>query len=293
MNWQKGLKIKLKHAVRLKGYTTFKIGGPADYFSCPKDTDELKILIKAAKRYKIPILVIGTGSNILADDKRVRALVMRLSTPFFNKLCINDCLVYAGGGVKLPRLINIAQKHGLSGLENLVGIPGTVGGALMMNASAWGRDIKDAVNDVKVMDYNGRIKVLKKSTIRFGYRKSGLGKYIILGSSFSLVKRNPRQIKNKIRSYIKQRIGTQDLTYPSAGCIFKNPEGDSAGRLIDECALKGKRIGGALISDKHANFIVNVGNAKAADVLKLIALVKKEVHKKFNINLKPEIKIWN
>jgi len=293
MKLQKGLKINLKRAVRLGGHTTFKIGGPADYFACPGDRNELKILIKTAKRYKIPILVIGAGSNILADDRRVRALVIRLNTSSFKKITIKNSSLYSGSGAMLSQLISVSQKHRLSGLENLAGIPGTVGGALAMNAGAWGRDIADVTSEVEVMDYGGKIKFLKKAAIKFGYRKSGLGKYIILGTRFNLTKGNPREIKNRIRLYIKRRRGAQDLTHPSAGCIFKNPAGESAGKLIDECGLKGRRAGGAAISDKHANFIININNALAGDVLKLMALVKREVSRKFNINLKPEIKIWN
>ncbi len=289
MNLQKGLKINLKRAVRLKGYTTFKIGGPADYLAWPKDRDELKILIKAAKRYKIPILVIGAGSNILADDKRVPALVVSLSRPCFKKLCVKNSSLYAGSSVMLSQLINISQKYGLSGLENLAGIPGTVGGVLLMNAGAWGRDIGNVTEEVEVMDSSGRIKFLKKSAIKFAYRKSGLRKYIILGARFNLTRASPGEIKDKIRLYIKRRRDTQDLTRPSAGCIFKNPAGENAGKLIDGCGLKERRIGGAIVSAKHANFILNAGNAKARDVLELMDLIKKEVRKKFGIDLKTEI----
>jgi len=293
MNWQKDLKIKPERKVLLKNHTTFKIGGPADYFFCPKSRNQLKLLIKAAKRYKIPILVIGAGSNILASDKGVRTIVVKLSAKTFKKTSIRNNSVYAASAVTLPQLINICQKHGLSGLENLVGVPGTVGGALVMNASAWGRDIKDTLREVEVMDRDGRIKILKKAAVSFGYRKSGLGKYIILGARFDLTKIPPPEIKNRMLLYIKQRRSSQDLSYPSAGCIFKNPSGKSAGRLIDACGLKGMRLGDAAVSGKHANFIVNLGKAGSEDVIGLMKLIETKVRNKFNINLKPEIKIWN
>jgi len=293
MNWQKGLKLKkVRLKEPLKKHTTFKIGGPAEYFVRPKGAAELKVLIKAAKRYKIPVLVIGAGSNILAGDKGVGGLVIQLNSSYFKKIRVKGNSVHAGSGVMLSKLIITSRNFGLSGLENLAGIPGTVGGALAMNAGAWGKNIEDTLKEVWVMDYSGRIRVLKKKNIEFGYRKSDLGKYIILEARFGLGKGDGLNIRSRIREYLKQRRSAQDLTRPSAGCVFKNPTGKSAGKLIDECGLKGKRVGGAAISGKHANFIVNLGNAKSADVIDLIKLIKNKVRAKFHINLEPEIKIW-
>lgn len=294
MNWRKDLKIKIKFQELMQDHTTFKIGGPAKYFVEPKDIQELKLLLKSVKRYNIPISVIGAGSNILINDNGVRAMVLRLNSPIFKKIFFHNNRLSAASGVVLSQVLKLTQKQGLSGVEFLAGIPGTVGGALAMNAgiSEKTKNIGSLVESVKVMDYNGKIKILNKKDIKFGYRKSNLSKYIILSALLKLRKRDKREIKNEIKRYFNYRKETQDLSRASAGCIFKNPKGNQAGRLIDLSGLKGKRIGDASISRIHANFILNLGNATAKDVLKLMDLVKKEVKKKFNVTLEPEIKIW-
>ncbi|HTZ11621.1 MAG TPA: hypothetical protein VMD04_04525, partial [Candidatus Margulisiibacteriota bacterium] len=170
--------------------------------------------------------------------------------------------------------------------------PGSVGGALAMNAGSWGRSILELTNKVRVLDYGGREIIIPKQKIKYSYRKSSLAKYIILGADFKLKKNSPAAIGSSIKGYLKRRRASQDNSYPNAGCIFKNPPGESAGRLIDLCGLKGRTCGGALISPKHANFILNAKGAGSADVLKLIQLAKKMVKDKFNIKLCPEIKIW-
>ena len=302
----------------MQDHTTFKIGGPAKYFVEPKDIQELKLLLKSAKRYNIPILVIGAGSNILINDNGVRAIVLRLNSPIFKKIFFHNNRLNVASGVVLSQILKLTQKQGLSGLEFLAGIPGTVGGALAMNAgiskkiknqsfdkledyvlkrSRMGqksktKNIGSLVESVKVMDYNGKIKILNKKDIKFGYRKSNLSKYIILSALLKLRKRDKREIENEIKRYFNYRKETQDLSRASAGCIFKNPKGNQAGRLIDLSGLKGKRIGDASISRMHANFILNLSNATAKDVLKLMDLVRKEVKNKFNVTLEPEIKIW-
>jgi UDP-N-acetylmuramate dehydrogenase len=327
MNWWRNLKGKIRLAEPLKNHTTFKIGGPAKFFIEPQDPNDLRLLLSlinpvrkshtskikfsnGVKRYRIPIYVIGRGSNLLISDKGINGVVLRLNAPWFNKLSYRDDYLEAGSGVLLSKVVLFAKDHGLSGTEFLAGIPGTVGGALAMNAgiakkinpsislrvdgeqSRTSKNIGDLVETVTVMDYNGKIKTLHKKDIEFGYRKSSLSKYIILGTSIRLAKENKKRIKERIKKYINYRKSTQDLSKPSAGCIFRNPKGHSAGRLIDLCGLKGKRVGDAGVSLKHANFILNLENAAARDVLQLTDLIKKEVRKKFNIDLKPEIKIW-
>jgi UDP-N-acetylmuramate dehydrogenase len=293
MHWWKGLKARVRLNAPLEDLTTFKIGGQADFLIQPRDARDLKLLLKKAKQHKIPLLVIGAGSNILAADKKIKAAVIRLSAPFFQKITFRKDKVFVCAGLKLARVIRACQKRGLSGAEFLTGIPGTVGGALLMNAGAWGKQIADLVEKIKVMDYNGKLKELKKNRVKFGYRSSGLDKFIILGAELRLVEKDKSEIAARARDYLRQRKDTQDLSFPNAGCIFKNPAGDSAGRLLDLCGLKGRRIGGACISEKHANFILNKGNARSGDVLKLMALAKREVKHKFGIDLKPEIKIWH
>lgn len=292
MNWQKSLRIKLKEQESLKNHTTFRIGGAARYFIEPKNSVELKSLLRLLIRYKISFLVLGSGSNILVSDKGVSGAVIRLSSNYFKKINYSGGFLEAKSGIPLSGLLIFAEKKGLSGAEFLAGIPGTLGGALIMNAGSQDKSIGELVKEITVMDRNGNIKNLPKNKIKFGYRNSSLGKYIILSARLELLKVDKQEVKEKITRYLSYRRLTQDLRYPSAGCVFKNPSGYSAGEIIDLCGLKGRRIGGASISERHANFILNFKNAKARDVLRLIDLIKKQVKKKFKINLEPEIKIW-
>jgi UDP-N-acetylmuramate dehydrogenase len=292
MSWRKNLKGKITLGEPLKKHTTFKIGGPARFFIEPYDVADLKLLLASARKYKIPVLIIGQGSNILASDKGVRAIVLKFGSAFFRRISIRDNCLEAGCGITLSQLIKSAQQHDLSGVEFLAGIPGTLGGALAMNAGAWGRNIGDLMQKATVMDYRGNIRTITKREIRFGYRKSGLSKYIILSATMKLIRKNKKEIRGNINKYLERRQNTQDASLPNAGCIFKNPQRISAGRLIDLCGLKGKRVGGAVVSLRHANFILNYKQAYARDVIKLMALIKKRVKQKFNISLEPEIKIW-
>jgi UDP-N-acetylmuramate dehydrogenase len=292
MNWWKSLRGKVKLNEPLKKHTTFKIGGPARYFIEPKDIDDLKSLLILTKRYNIPFLVMGRGSNILVSDKGIDSAVIRLSSPFFKKISFKNSLLDVGCGIDLSKLIRFAEKHDLAGLEFLAGIPGTLGGALSMNAGAWGKNIHDVVREVTVMDYNGKIKILKRSALRFSYRYSNLSKYLILNARLKVNRCDNHRIKERILGYLLKRRLTQDLSKPSAGCIFKNPKEKFAGKLIELCGLKGKSIKDATISGKHANFILNSGNAHFSDVLRLMNLIKRRVKQRFDINLEPEIKIW-
>lgn len=292
MNWCKGFKGRVKIKEPLKRHTTLRIGGPAKFFIEPSDEDDLKLLIIRAKQYKIPISVIGAGSNILSSDKGVNRIVVKLSAPFFKRIIFKGNTAEAGSGLPLGRLILRAKNIGLGGAEFLSGIPGTVGGALAMNAGAWGRDIALLASKVRIMDYNGRVKELAKDSLGLSYRKSGLRDCIILSSTLKFVKKEKKEIKRNLDKFRRKRLASQDSSFPSAGCVFKNPADGITGRLMDLCGLKGRRIGGACISKEHANFILNRNNARATDILKLMELAKKEVKKKFGITLEPEIKIW-
>jgi UDP-N-acetylmuramate dehydrogenase len=282
----------MRKNVSLKDKNTFKIGGKAKYFSQPENLDELQHLMVVARKRRIPIRLLGAGSNVLIDDSGVSALVTKLDAPSFKEISVKGDCIYAGSGASLGELVKFAAKRGLSGLEFLAGIPGTLGGALVMNAGAWGQNIAKSVEEVVVLDYNGDVRLLKKKDLRFAYRKSNLDKFIILSAFLKVTKKNKSTINKSIKKYLENRRKSQDNSSPNAGCIFKNPSKDAAGRLIDLCNLKGKRIGGAVISEKHANFILNKGGAKASDVLRLIALARKEVKRKFNVILEPELKIW-
>lgn len=292
MNWQKSLKGKVSLAEPLKMHTTFKIGGAAKVFIEPKDAQDLKTLLVSAQGKKLNFLIIGAGSNLLINDNGVKNPVIKLSNPSFKRIFLEGDTIVAGAGCSLNSLLKKAQGYSLSALEFLAGIPGTVGGALIMNAGIPGKNIGDLVEDITVMDYNGSVKKINKVKAAFEYRASGLSKYIVLSARLKLFRSNEEKIALAIKNYFIQRKVKQELTLPSAGCIFKNPPKDSAGRLIDLCGLKGRMIGGACVSVKHANFIVNTGEAKAKDVLALMEVIGQEVKNKFNIILEPEIKIW-
>jgi UDP-N-acetylmuramate dehydrogenase len=292
MNWLRGLKVRVKEKEPLKRHTTFKIGGPAEFFAQPKDITDLKLLLKLAKKHKLRPLILGAGSNILVSESGVKALVIKLDSAFFKRISSKGNILSCGSGVMLPRLIMYSKRHSLSGLELLAGIPGSVGGALAMNAGSWGRSIVELAQEVRVLGYDGREKIIPKQKIKYSYRKCSLARYIILGADFKLKKSSAAMIYSSIKEYLRRRRLSQDSSYPNAGCIFKNPPGESAGRLIELCGLKGRASGGALISPKHANFILNAKGASSSDILKLILLAKKRVKDKFNLNLHPEIKIW-
>jgi UDP-N-acetylmuramate dehydrogenase len=217
---------------------------------------------------------------------------LHLNQPVFKSISYRGNAIEAGSGLMLGQLILAAKNRGLSGLEFLAGIPGTLGGALVMNAGAWGRSISEIVEKVRVMDYNGTIKILERKEIKFAYRRSSLARYIILSARLKLAKKSKKEIAESIKQFLQCRRNTQDVSSPNAGCVFKNPAGKSAGKLIDLCGLKGKRIGGACVSQRHANFILNKGNAGSGDVLKLMSLIRKRVKAQFKVNLEPEIKIW-
>jgi UDP-N-acetylmuramate dehydrogenase len=273
--------------------TTFKIGGFARFWAEPKDIDDLRSLLDFSKKKSLPLFVIGKGSNLLVKDGGFRGIVICLNSPYFKRIKFQDNAIFACSGVALNNLINFTKAKTLSGCEFLWGIPGTVGGALVMNAGTKYKNIGDLVEEVTVMDYNGKVKTLnkKQKQVTFGYRTSNLSKYIILGAKLKLKKGERQDILKNIKNFMEYRRLTQELSRPSAGCIFKNPTTRSAGKLIELCGLKGTRVGDACVSGKHANFIVNLGSAQAKDVLKLIDLVQMKVKEKFEISLEPEIEI--
>lgn len=293
MNWPKSLSKKIKTKVNLAGFTAFKIGGPAEFFFTPAKIKELQDILSFARKKRIRIFMLGAGSNILVSDRGVKGLVIKLSGKYFNHLsCSGTCLV-AGGGLKLSRLILFAKTKCLTGLEFLAGIPGTLGGSVIGNAGAWGESIGGLVKQVSVLDYNGRRRLLSAKQLKFSYRKSNLNKYIILWAKLKLRENDKGVIASEIKRYLLMRRKTQGTRLPNAGCIFKNPAGlRGAGKLIDLCGLKGKRKNKAIISARHANFILNSGRAKCRDVLFLMDLMRRKVKSKFGINLRKEIKLW-
>ena len=289
----KKLGLAVKTNEPLASHTTFKIGGPADFFVEVEEEEKLLKLIKLLKELKLPYFILGGGSNLLVADEGFRGVVVKIANCELPALPaggrIANFKIIAGAGVSLGRLVELAAKNSLTGLEFAAGIPGTVGGAVRGNAGAWGQAIGDRVKRVKVLTPQGEIKWIGASDCHFSYRQSRFKKTkeIILEVELELEKGNKKEIQEKISQNLAKRA-TQPKE-PSAGCIFVNPKPLVAGELIDKCGLKGKRIGDAQISPKHANFIVNLGKAKAADVNKLIKLIKEKVKEKFGVELEEEI----
>jgi len=276
----------------LSKHTTFKIGGRAKFFLEPKNLEELALAIKEAKHLNIPIYILGAGSNLLVNDKGVEGLVIKLSKPFFKKIKFFKDGAQVGAGVKISTFIREAERNKRTGIEFLAGIPGTLGGAIAMNAGIPGFCIGDLVQWVKVIDQRGLLKKIPQEKIKFVYRTSHLDKCVIVCAKIKLTYAKQKEIRRLLKAYLAKRYRTQDYSAPSAGCIFKNPKGESSGRLIELCGLKGKRIGDAEVSLRHANFILNRKKATAKDVLKLMYIIKEKVKSKFGIVLEPEIKIW-
>lgn len=285
----------IKRGTPLRDLTTFRIGGPAQAFVEPADAGELACLLKQCGAAGIPVRVIGAGSNILASDKGVAGILVRLSAPFFRSVRARGNRIECGAGLALPALLRLCRARGLTGAEFLAGIPGSVGGALAMNCGVAGggaaRSIGDIVEQVTVARYNGVSRVIDGARAGFGYRRSGLSRYVIISAVFKLRKSTGALVGRRLREWMDKRRG-QEYRYPSAGCVFKNPRGRSAGALIDACGLKGARAGGAMISEKHANFIVNTGRASCADVLSLMRRARRAVKRKYGIALEQEIKLW-
>lgn len=291
------IKIKLKDVKEdelLAKHTTFKIGGPAQYFFIAKTSQDIVKAVKAARQLKIPYFLLGGGSNILIADKGVNGLVIKTQNSKISaqdEKTQNNCQVLTDSGVKLNQLVAFCIKKQLTGMEWAAGIPGTVGGAVLGNAGTKDGEMKDVLVWVKALDKNNKIVQFNQAQCQFAYRDSIFKHdgFIILESLFKLKSGSGEDIQRKVKENIKKRQQGQPYNWPSAGCIFKNPSGESAGRLIEEAGLKGQKMGGAVVSEKHANFIVNTGSATAEQVIMLISLIKQKVRTKFNIQLQEEI----
>lgn len=277
----------------LAKHTTFGIGGPADCMVFPETREELSKLLKYAYQKKISAIFIGSGSNILVWDKGFDGIVISLKKSFKNLTIKQNSQIIVEAGVMLGTMVKQAMAAEIGGLESLIGVPGTVGGALIMNAGAFGSEISKYFEEAKTMTIEGDTKSYKKGEIEFSYRHSTFPKNeILLEATFQCKRGKPAEILKDRKVASDGRKSNQPLKFRSAGSIFKNPSDSlAAGYLIDKTGLKGTERGGAAISEKHANFIVNMGDATAADVLYLIKLAKKYVAKKFHINLELEVKL--
>ena len=284
---------KIMYNEPMRNHTSFKVGGNADLFVSVVNEDELKQALNYAKLKNLPITIIGNGSNLLVSDNGIRGLVIKIDIQFFkiedNK---KDIVVTVGSGNKMMALgIQLKEKE-ISGFEELSGIPGTVGGAVFMNAGAYGKEMKDIVVSTKCMDKDGKIFELSNEDQKFEYRSSIFNQkeYIILETKLKLEKGNKENIEQKMKEYLNKRKEKQPLEYPSAGSTFKRQEGIITAKLIDECGLKGYKIGGAMVSEKHAGFIVNTGDATAKDIMDLIKHIKDKVYERYGVEIEEEIK---
>ena len=273
-------------------HTSFKIGGIAEYYIKINKFEELQELLEISKKHKIPLTVIGNGTNILVKDNGIKGIVAKIN---IKNILISEenHIVTVGAGNTLAEIAQVLKNNALSGFEELSGIPGTMGGAIRMNAGAHGKEIKDVIISATAIDYNGNIREFTKEEMKLEYRNSIFSreKYIIISAKLQLTKGIKEEISTKMQEYANWRKEKQPLEYPNAGSTFKRGEGFITAALIDECGLKGTQIGGAQISNKHAGFIINTGNATAKDVLELIELTKKEVQSKFRKEIKLEIEV--
>ena len=296
MNFEKKLQqivalenIKLNE--QLKPYTTFRVGGPATYFVEPESIQQVQGLISLCKEHQIDWFIIGNGSNLLVSDEGYDGMIISLQK-HFSHVIHEDGQIRAEAGAMIAKVSNTAKKHSLTGLEFAAGIPGTVGGALVMNAGAYGGEIKDTLIEAVVLTEQGEVLTLEASQLELGYRKSCIldKKYIVLEALFGLQKGNEEKIKEDMKHYNEQRRLKQPLDKASAGSTFKRPEGYFAAKLIEDAGLKGYQIGDAAVSDKHAGFVVNLGNATSKDIINVCNYVADTVKEKFQVSLEMEVK---
>jgi len=272
-------------------YTTFRAGGKVEALCEVQDLLHLKALLDLARREGLSYLVVGKGSNLLVKDGGLQGMALLLKGAL-EDVEEKDGQVCAGAGLGLSELLRFCSRKGLSGLEFLAGIPGTVGGAVAMNAGAWGKSTGEVVTAVKIITADGEDKTLERSRLQFGYRRAALPiGSVVVRAHFQVTEDRPEAISKRIRDYLERRKASQPLDSASAGSVFKNPPHDHAGRLIERVGLKGKKIGGAMISEKHANVIVNVGGASAKDILDLMETARQRVREETGVDLEPEIRV--
>lgn len=275
----------------MKKHTTFRIGGPADYYLCPGSCQEITDILHICKEEKLPYFILGNGSNLLVSDQGYRGVVIQIYKNL-NQMQIIDTKIKVQAGCLLSTVSKKAAEQSLTGMEFASGIPGTIGGAVVMNAGAYGGETKDILESVTVLDPEGKIFTLDAASLKMGYRTSIIKEkgYIVLEAVLRLQLGKKEEIKWEMERLKEQRVTKQPLEFPSAGSTFKRPEGYFAGKLIQDAGLKGYQVGGAMVSEKHSGFVINKGNATAEDVRNLIEDVQKQVYDKFQVELKPEVK---
>lgn len=287
-------KEKIKYNEPMAKHTSFKIGGPAQCFINAESVEEIKQICKVASKNDINLTIIGNGSNLLVTDNGINGIVVKVNIKKFELEFSNDDVsLIVGAGNKLGEIAQKLLRNEITGFEFAAGIPGTIGGAVRMNAGAYGKEMKDIVETVKYMDYDGNIYEKSNKDLEFEYRKSmfAKNKFIILEAKLKLQKENAQYIKDKMLEFEQSRKQKQPLEFPSAGSTFKRGTDFITAKLIDDAGLKGYRVGGAMVSTKHAGFVVNENNATAQDVLNLVKHIKQEVYKKFNKKIELEIQV--
>ena len=275
----------------MKKHTTFRVGGNADYFVMPKNVQEVQSVVAFCKENEIPYYVIGNGSNLLVSDAGYRGVIIQIYKEM-NEIRIEGTSVHVQAGALLSRIGNETYTAGLTGFEFAAGIPGTVGGAVVMNAGAYGGETKDILASATVLTTDGEVLTLYNSELELGYRTSIIAKkgYIVLEAEYQLAYGDKEAIRARMDELKVQRVTKQPLEYPSAGSTFKRPEGYFAGKLIQDAGLRGFSVGGAQVSEKHCGFVINTGEATASDVMELIRQVAEKVHQEFGVTLEPEVK---
>lgn len=275
----------------MKKHTTFRIGGPADYYLCPHSTKELQAVLQICRQEELPFFILGNGSNLLVSDQGYRGAVIQLWKNM-SEIEREGTRICAQAGALLSKIAAAAFEDGLTGMEFAAGIPGTLGGAVVMNAGAYGGEMKDILKEVRVMDQEGTILTLSAEELELGYRTSIVKKkgYIVLSADLELAPGNREEIKAKMEDLKERRVSKQPLELPSAGSTFKRPEGYFAGKLIMDAGLRGFTVGGAQVSEKHCGFVVNKGDATAEDVVTLIREVQRQVKDRFGVELETEVK---
>ncbi|MDY6913829.1 MAG: UDP-N-acetylmuramate dehydrogenase [Planctomycetota bacterium] len=275
----------------LSQHTWMRLGGPAKYFIEPGSVEQLSEVVRRCRDNEVPVYVLGAGANLLVDDAGVNGAVVRLAGAF-REVTFDASVVGAGAAAEMGKIVLRCVREGLSGLECLTGIPGSVGGCTRMNAGGAFGDIGNAVESVEVMSDEGKVFTRQRDDLAFGYRSANIDAKFILNVSFGLNEDDPHRILKQVKQIWIYKKNTQPLGAGSAGCIFKNPRGLSAGALIDQAGLKGRSVGDAAVSDKHANFIIAGPRAKTSDVLKLINIIQEAVYKRFEVYLELEVEVW-
>lgn len=291
VSW-KGFEKVVRPAEPLAMHTWFQLGGPAEFFAEPESLDQLLALVQRCHEEGVPLRLLGRGSNILVRDEGVHGLVVRLAAPAFAEIRIEGRTVTAGGGAPLARVVTTAVHQGLAGLETLIGIPGTLGGALHGNAGAHGGDIGQWTRQATVITATGEVLERLHDELVFSYRQSSLDEPVILEARLELEEDNPRELARRMQKHWIVRKAAQPMGHQCAGCVFKNPRGMAAAELIEGAGLKGTRIGGAVVSERHAGFIVAEPECTSQDVLRLIDLIRGQVRDRMGVELELEIEVW-